>query len=118
MRHVLEQPVEAALAAFLRRRPLLGFDFDGTLAPIVPRPEQARVSKSVSSKLRQLSARLPVAIGSTKWFATTRMPGAVLTHVKPSGSMRVAFQNAGGNFGWLIFTRLPTRNSPASSRFT
>ena len=64
MRHVLEPSGEAALAAVLRRSPLLGFDFDGTLAPIVSTPEQARVSRSVSDKLRRLSARLPVAIVS------------------------------------------------------
>jgi trehalose 6-phosphate phosphatase len=62
MRHVLEQSGEAALAAVLRRQPLLGFDFDGTLAPIVARPEQARISQSVSGKLRRLAQRLPVAI--------------------------------------------------------
>jgi trehalose 6-phosphate phosphatase len=64
MRHLLEQSGEAALAGVLRRRPLLGFDFDGTLAPIVARPEQARISQSVSGKLRRLAARLPVAIVS------------------------------------------------------
>src|SRR5437868_3208050 len=44
------------------------------------------------------------------------MPGAVLTQVNPSGSIFVAFQNAGGNFGWLIMRRLPTRKSPESRR--
>jgi len=62
MRHVLGQEGEAALAALLRRSPVLGFDFDGTLAPIVTRPDQARMSQSVSGKLRRLAARLPVAI--------------------------------------------------------
>jgi trehalose 6-phosphate phosphatase len=62
MPHVLEPAGEAALAAVLRRRPLLGFDFDGTLAPIVPTPDQARISQSVAGKLRLLAARLPVAI--------------------------------------------------------
>lgn len=55
---------DAALAAVMRRGPLLAFDFDGTLAPIVPRPEQARVSACVSGKLRRLAERLPVAIVS------------------------------------------------------
>jgi trehalose 6-phosphate phosphatase len=62
MRHVLEQAGEAALAAALRRSPLLGFDFDGTLAPIVATPDHARISQSVAGKLRRLGARLPVAI--------------------------------------------------------
>ena len=64
MRHVFDQAGEAALAAVMQRAPLLGFDFDGTLAPIVPRPGQARVSQSVAGKLRRLAARLPVAIVS------------------------------------------------------
>ncbi|MCE3271168.1 MAG: otsB [Ramlibacter sp.] len=62
MRHVLEQSGQAALAAILQRNPLLGFDFDGTLAPIVARPDHARISQSVAGKLRRLAARLPVAI--------------------------------------------------------
>lgn len=52
----------AALAALLRERPLLAFDFDGTLAPIVPRPDDARISEAVARRLRQLSTLLPVAI--------------------------------------------------------
>ncbi|HET8748941.1 MAG TPA: trehalose-phosphatase [Ramlibacter sp.] len=61
---LLQARGDAALAAVMRRGPLLAFDFDGTLAPIVPRPEQARVSACVSGKLRRLAARLPVAIVS------------------------------------------------------
>lgn len=53
---------EAALAAVLRLRPLMAFDFDGTLAPIVARPDDARVSVAVASRLSALAARLPVAI--------------------------------------------------------
>ena len=53
---------EAALADLLRLRPLMAFDFDGTLAPIVARPEDARVPKSVATRLRALAVRLPVAI--------------------------------------------------------
>ena len=62
MPHVLERPGEAALAAVMRRNPLLGFDFDGTLAPIVATPDQARISQCVLSKLRRLADRLPLAI--------------------------------------------------------
>lgn len=72
MRHLLGQSGEAALAALLRRSPLLGFDFDGTLAPIVPRPEQARISQCVSNKLRRLASRLPVAIVSGRCAADVR----------------------------------------------
>jgi trehalose 6-phosphate phosphatase len=53
---------EAALAAALARRPLLAFDFDGTLAPIVPLPDHARVPPAVVQHLEQLARALPVAV--------------------------------------------------------
>lgn len=62
MQHLFSPDGEAALAAVLARKPLLAFDFDGTLAPIVARPESARMSRSVSARLMALSERLPVAI--------------------------------------------------------
>jgi len=53
-----------ALRSLMQRRPLLGFDFDGTLAPIVAHPPDARVAPLLSRRLSRLSARLPVAIVS------------------------------------------------------
>ncbi|MCE4554133.1 trehalose-phosphatase [Pelomonas cellulosilytica] len=63
---------EAALAAVLRLRPLMAFDFDGTLAPIVARPDDARVSVAVTSRLEALTARLPVAIVTGRTIADVR----------------------------------------------
>lgn len=51
-----------ALAELLAHQPLLAFDFDGTLAPIVARPDQARISQAVLARLRLLASQLPVAI--------------------------------------------------------
>jgi trehalose 6-phosphate phosphatase len=62
MRHLFSARGEAALAALMRGHPLLAFDFDGTLAPIVARPEDARVPVAVSTHLAALAQRLPVAI--------------------------------------------------------
>lgn len=42
--------------------PLLAFDFDGTLAPIVARPDDARVPTPLAQRLSQLAQRCPVAI--------------------------------------------------------
>jgi trehalose 6-phosphate phosphatase len=62
MRHLFTKKGAAALAEALRRRPLLAFDFDGTLAPIVARPDEARIPTAVAARLSWLAGRLPVAI--------------------------------------------------------
>ena len=64
MHHLLSPEGLAALTATLRQRPALVFDFDGTLAPIVPRPDAARISQAVAARLRALAAHLPVAVVS------------------------------------------------------
>lgn len=62
MQHLFSPDGEAALSQAMRQRPLLAFDFDGTLAPIVARPGDARLSRAVAARLATLAARLPVAI--------------------------------------------------------
>jgi len=64
MRHLFASEGEAALIATIARRPLLAFDFDGTLAPIVARPDDARVPVAVELRLERLSRLLPLAIVS------------------------------------------------------
>ena len=64
LRHLFSREGEDALAATLALRPLLAFDFDGTLAPIVARPEDARVPLPVARRLDRLARLLPVAIVS------------------------------------------------------
>ena len=53
MQHLFTPEGEAALAALMARRPLLAFDFDGTLAPIVARPDDARVPAAVAARLER-----------------------------------------------------------------
>ncbi|MGL4573656.1 MAG: trehalose-phosphatase [Burkholderiaceae bacterium] len=62
MKHLFSNEGDAALAALMLRQPLLAFDFDGTLAPIVSRPDDARVSLAVARRLDRLGRLLPVAI--------------------------------------------------------
>ena len=62
MRHLFGTEGESALRRTLQQRPLLAFDFDGTLTPIVARPADARLSAVVSARLATLAALLPVAI--------------------------------------------------------
>ncbi len=52
----------ACLAAVLAADPLLAFDIDGTLAPIVERPDEARLPDDVQNCLVQLAQRFDVAI--------------------------------------------------------
>jgi len=72
MQHLFTLKGEAALAAVLRLQPLMAFDFDGTLAPIVARPDNARISIAVATRLKALSARLPVAIVTGRAVADVR----------------------------------------------
>ncbi len=62
----------AALAALMDHAPLLAFDFDGTLAPIVPHPADARIAPAVATRLARLAARLPVAIVTGRALADVR----------------------------------------------
>lgn len=62
MRHLFSPLGHQSLSTVMQLKPLLAFDFDGTLAPIVPRPDDAKVSISIANKLAQLAERLPVAI--------------------------------------------------------
>lgn len=63
---------DAALVAVLGLRPLMAFDFDGTLAPIVARPDDARISQAVATRMQALAARLPVAIVTGRSVADVR----------------------------------------------
>ena len=54
--------LDTELARLARGKLMLAFDFDGTLAPIVPRPELARVPSQLADLLGRLAARFQVAI--------------------------------------------------------
>jgi trehalose 6-phosphate phosphatase len=71
-RHLFGRRGEVALAALMRQRPLLAFDFDGTLAPIVDRPQDARVPTAVAARLSWLARRLPVAVVTGRAVADVR----------------------------------------------
>jgi trehalose 6-phosphate phosphatase len=50
------------LEAFMKGRPLLGFDYDGTLAPIVSDPRKARMRETTRALLADLIQRFPCAV--------------------------------------------------------
>lgn len=62
MQHLFSPEGDAALAAAMALRPLMAFDFDGTLAHIVAHPDDARISQAVATRLKRLARQLPVAI--------------------------------------------------------
>lgn len=62
MQHLFSDEGHTMLAITLRNKPLLAFDFDGTLAPIVAKPDDARIPGVVAARLKAVAAVLPVAI--------------------------------------------------------
>lgn len=62
MKHLFSKAGLQALQDVMSHAPLLAFDFDGTLAPIVARPDDASVPLSISQHLQKLSTMLPTAI--------------------------------------------------------
>jgi len=66
------------VAALLRGRPLAVFlDFDGTLSPIVDRPDDARMTPSGGPALERLAALCPVAIVSGRDLGDVRRRAGV-----------------------------------------
>lgn len=64
-----------ALSRLMRRRVLFAFDLDGTLAPIVDHPADARVPEAVAWRLHRLALLSPVAVvtGRSVEDARTRL---------------------------------------------
>lgn len=100
MKNILHPEGLQALATLFAGRPLLSFDFDGTLAPIVAIPEDARPPKGVARLLGQLAAHHPVAI----------ITGRSVADVSP----RLGFQPFGvvGNHGAEDPTLPPDEHGP------
>lgn len=73
----------AELAAMARQRVLVALDFDGTLAPIVSRPELAAMRDSTRSRLEKLSKRYPVILltGRARADGLARLSGISLLEV-------------------------------------
>lgn len=71
------------LEAWLQQRPLLAFDFDGTLAPIVAAPAAAAMTDTTAALLRQLALRLPCVVlsGRARSDLQHRLRGISLAEV-------------------------------------
>lgn len=62
MTYLLSAGGKQALLARLRQQPILGFDLDGTLAPIVGDPESVSLGPRIRARLLSLAQRLPVVV--------------------------------------------------------
>ncbi len=72
MNHLFTPEGKAALERLAQQRTLYGFDFDGTLAPIVARPDDAAARVSTERKLSLLATLVPVAILTGRSVADMR----------------------------------------------
>lgn len=96
MKPLLDMEGRRALAGFLRPRSLIALDFDGTLAPIVSQPEQARMSATTQTLLARVVRRYPVAIltGRARSDALRLLGGVPVLEV--IGSHGVEISSRGG----------------------
>lgn len=62
MRYILSKASQPILERLAKERTLCGFDFDGTLAPIVEHPDEATLRDATRSLLSQLAAAYPCVI--------------------------------------------------------
>lgn len=62
MKYFLSRRSRSVLTTLTHQRPLLAFDFDGTLSPIVADPGAAAVSGRTRKLLRRLVARFPCVV--------------------------------------------------------
>lgn len=78
--HALSPTGRTMLGELLQHSPLLAFDFDGTLAPIVSDPAAAALPDGTAERLRQLASRVSCVIvsGRARSDVLTRMQGIPL----------------------------------------
>lgn len=83
MRNVLGPGARDRLVTLMASDPLLGFDFDGTLAPLNEHPEDARLEPSTRDLLTRLAARVPVVVisGRSRADIERRLVGIPLAGV-------------------------------------
>lgn len=113
MKQLLSRQGLAALAEVTSCRTLFAFDFDGTLAPIVWHPGDARMSTALRLRLAQLAARAPVAVISGRGLADlrSRLPPEVAFSIgnhgnESTGAPRLEEMRATCS-GWIAQLRSP-----------
>ena len=80
---ILSDAGKSLLAEFARGRVLVGFDYDGTLAPIVTAPRDARMRSGTRALLKQVAMAYPTVVISGRRYddIARRLHGVALRHV-------------------------------------
>jgi len=83
MKHILARANRDVLRQFACSRVLLAFDYDGTLAPIVPAPEHAVMRPETRALLEALARRYPCVVisGRARADAIRRLRGVEAVEV-------------------------------------
>lgn len=83
MKHILSKTSRSILEHFARTRVLLGFDFDGTLVPIVSNPRAVRLRQRTRRLFRLLVERYPCVVisGRARSDVLARLGGIRVTEV-------------------------------------
>jgi trehalose 6-phosphate phosphatase len=83
MRHILARPQREVLEQLSFANVLLGFDFDGTLAPITRLPDQARMTAATRALLVELAGLYPCIVisGRAQADVARRLAGVPLRAV-------------------------------------
>lgn len=91
MKYLLHAAERKALARFLRKRTLIAFDYDGTLAPIVPQPGDAQMPAGTRELLGRVARRLPVIVltGRSRIDALQFLSGVPVLEVIGSHGMEM-----------------------------
>src|SRR5688500_14287749 len=104
MKHILSSQNRELLAQIAWSRVLLGFDFDGTLAPIVADPDHAVVRASTRILLKKISKLYPCVVISGRSMADVeaRLSGTGVAEVignhgiEPSASSATFLRQVAG----------------------
>ena len=96
MRHVLAPRASAVIDAFVALRPLIAFDFDGTLAPIARTPEDVAMRPATRRLLAGLARLVPCVVISgrrrsdvLRYVGDAGLAAVVGNHgLEPSGRVR------------------------------
>src|SRR5689334_14598123 len=83
MPDILSQRQRSTLAHFAASNVLLAFDYDGTLSPIAPTPQRARMRARTKRLLRAVAERYPSVVISGRMRAdiASRIGGIPVWHV-------------------------------------